>query len=806
MNRTQRRPITLRVEALEERCVLAASIVPDQLLLTSVTGQVSTVKLAEGQSADDAIAAYGKDASIAAVERAQVVSVSVLPNDTSFASQYSLSNTGQTGGTSDADIDADQAWDTTTGSLKIAVGIIDTGIDYRHPDLYLNIWLNQGEIPTALGVVDTNSDGIITFHDLNASANSTKVSDLNSNGYIDAGDLLNDSRWENGLDEDNNGKLNDLIGWDFVNNDNDPLDDNQHGTHVAGTIGAMANNGRGVAGVAWNVRMAALKFLAANGSGSTAGALDALNYAVAKGMQLSNNSWGGGGYSSAMNTAINNARSAGHVFVAAAGNSATNNDTTANYPSNYSADNVVAVASTDHKDLLSSFSNYGATQVDLAAPGSGIYSTLPNNRYGSLSGTSMATPHVTGALALVWSADTTQSYSTVISRVLQNVDTVSGLSGKVATGGRLNVAKAVAAAANAVTAPRVVSATPNSGSAPTSVRVTFNKAVDPATFTLADVTNFVGPNGAISATSVAAVAGTNNTQFDVKFAAQAAAGSYRLDIGPDVRDTAGRQMDQNQNGTAGEAGDYLRVTFSVVGQTTYTSTTQAAIKDFATASTAITVGQGVTIADVNVKVNIKHTYDSDLQIYLVGPDGTRVNLSNYRGGSGDNYTNTTFDDQAATAISAGAAPFSGTYRPDAALSAYNNKSSQGTWRLYVYDGARYDTGTLLGWSLSVTAAASASARALDADGAVEVAMPPVAATPSPGAAAFVLPSLTVGSLTASALAEQGGRVAGREAVPFNAEVAIARREAADAVFAVISGERVRHRALWGDDAFGWASE
>ncbi|MBY0230424.1 MAG: S8 family serine peptidase [Gemmataceae bacterium] len=764
----------LNVERLEDRCVLA-TLLPDQLLLTSVTGQVSTVRLAAGTSAADAIASYAKDASVASVEQAQLVSVSVIPDDASFGSQYALRNTGQSGGTSDADIDADQAWDLTTGSMRIAVGVIDTGIDYRHPDLYRNIWINQGEVPVGLGVIDTDSDGLVTFRDLNASANSSRVSDLNGNGYIDAGDLLADSRWENGSDDDGNGYADDLVGWDFVNNDNDPMDDNNHGTHVAGTIGAVGNNGLGVSGVAWNVRLAALKFLGANGSGSTAGALDALEYAVENGIQVSNNSWGGGGYSSAFNTALGNARAAGHVFVAAAGNASSDNDATANYPSNYSQDNVIAVASTDRNDALSGFSNYGAATVDLAAPGSSIYSTLPNGTYGSLSGTSMATPHVAGTVALVWSADPTQTYSQVISRVLNNTDAVSGLTGKVATGGRLNAYKAVSAAVPAPVGPRVLSAVANTVSGPSSVQVTFSKAIDPATFTAADITGFTGPNGSIAVTSVTAVAGSGNTRFNVNFAAQTTIGTYRFDLGPDIRDAAGNRMDQDQDGIGGEAtGDSFRTTFAANG--TFSNTTAVAIRDFATAASSITVGADVKIGDLDAKVNLTHTYDGDLRIYLKGPDGTQIDLSRYRGGSGDNFANTLFDDEAGTAISAGKAPFSGSYRPEGLLSSFDGKSAKGTWTLYVYDSARYDTGTLKSWSLVVTPQLSPAALAAGAEeGAAALSSASVPASAAP----FGAPMTTA----------QANQAA------YEAVAAMPRREAVDAVFAQL-GRLPRVRNPW----------
>ena len=356
---------------------------------------------------------------------------------------------------------AGEAWTAGyTGNMKTVVGIVDTGIDYTHVDLYLNIWLNQGEIPKAFraSLKDIDGDGLITFRDLNNTANSAFVTDKNSNGRIDAGDLLKDTRWADGTDQDGNGYIDDLIGWDFANNDNDPFDDNNHGTHVAGTIGGIGGNGVGVAGVNWNVQMIATKFLSASGSGNTANAVKSVDYFTtaanlagsSQNFVATNNSWGGGGSSQAMLDAITRAAKADILFVAAAGNSTSNNDVTANYPSNYDTkatagyDSVIAVASLTNTGAISSFSSYGATQVDLAAPGSSIYSTLPGSTYGTLSGTSMATPHVAGAAALYASANPNATAAQIKAAILGTVDATTSLSGLVATNGRLDVGNLMA--------------------------------------------------------------------------------------------------------------------------------------------------------------------------------------------------------------------------------------------------------------------------------------------------------------------------------------------------------------------------
>ena len=354
---------------------------------------------------------------------------------------------------------AGEAWAAGfTGKMTTVVGVIDTGIDYTHPDLYRNIWLNQGEISFTLklGLKDTDTDGVITFRDLNSSVNAAYVTDINKNGYIDAGDLLKDSRWADGIDQDGDALRDDLIGWDFINNDNDPYDDNGHGTHVSGIIGAMGGNGAGVVGVNWDVQMVAMKFLSASGSGSLSGAVQAINYFTAESKSApasenfvaTNNSWSGGSSSQALSDAVTNAAKQDILFVAAAGNNSVNTDpqfNKPNYPSNLSTtvgagyDAVISVASLTNSGALSSFSNYGAATVDLAAPGSSIYSTLPGGVYGTMSGTSMATPFVTGAVALYASANPNATAGTIKTALLTNTDSTASLNGFTVTGGRLDI-------------------------------------------------------------------------------------------------------------------------------------------------------------------------------------------------------------------------------------------------------------------------------------------------------------------------------------------------------------------------------
>jgi Ca2+-binding RTX toxin-like protein len=355
---------------------------------------------------------------------------------------------------------AGEAWAAGyTGSTKVAVGLVDSGADYTHPDLYLNIWLNPGEIPAAIkaALTDTDGDGRITFRDLNATANSAYVSDVNGNGRIDAGDLLNDVRWEDGVDQDGDGHKDDLIGWDFVNDDNDPMDDLGHGTHVAGILGANGGNGVGSAGVAWSTEIVVAKILGPSG-GVVSDAVRALDYltsvAGVANLVATNNSWGTSAYSASLQGAVDRGALADVLFVAAAGNGGAdqvgdNDDTTPNYPSNLSTtagagyEAVIAVAAITNTGTLASYSNYGVGSVDLGAPGSGIYSTLVGGGYGQMSGTSMAAPFVTGAIAVYAAANPGANAAQIRADLLASTIATSSLAGKTVTGGRLDVSSFV---------------------------------------------------------------------------------------------------------------------------------------------------------------------------------------------------------------------------------------------------------------------------------------------------------------------------------------------------------------------------
>ncbi|HEY2415839.1 MAG TPA: S8 family serine peptidase, partial [Pirellulaceae bacterium] len=415
--------------------------------LPLVTG-LTELHLASGVSVDDALATYRARPDVLYAEPNYRIHTDAIPNDTQFGQLWGLNNTGQSSGTADDDIDAAEAWNISTGSSTIVVGVIDSGVDYTHPDLAANIWTNPGEIPG------------------------------------------------NGIDDDGDGFIDDVHGYNFVANNGNPMDDLGHGTHVSGTIGAIGNNGVGVAGVNWNVQIMAIKFLDSSGSGTDSAAIAAINYAAlmhSRGVniKLTSNSWGGGGFSQALQDAIAATQQQGMLFIAAAGNSNFNTDTTPNYPSGYPLDNIISVAASDRNDAKASFSNYGATTVDLTAPGVDVLSTTPNNTYSVYSGTSMATPHVAGVAALAWSVAPNATYQQIRNAILAGVDPNNafrvGGPTPVATGGRLNALGTLQHLGLIVSA-----SAPAAGSTvaipPTSFAISFSAAVDPTSVDASDFT------------------------------------------------------------------------------------------------------------------------------------------------------------------------------------------------------------------------------------------------------------------------------------------------------------------------------
>ena len=296
---------------------------------------VELVNLEEGESVKDTIDALESDPAVEYAEPNFIYSAFAVPNDALFTELWGLDNAGQSiagvTGTSDVDIDAPEAWDVTTGSKDVVVAVVDTGVSYNHPDLAPNMWTNPGE----------------------------------------AGDLST-----NGVDDDGNGLVDDWRGWDWVQNDNDPADLQGHGTHVAGTIGARGNDGFGVTGVNWEVSLMALRALDARGQGSLEGIGKAFEDAAAQGADIVNASLGGASYSQTMLDAISNYPDT--LFVVAAGNNASNNDSSPSYPCNFELPNLICVAAVDSADGLASFSNYGTKFVHVAAPGVSVLSSQPD--------------------------------------------------------------------------------------------------------------------------------------------------------------------------------------------------------------------------------------------------------------------------------------------------------------------------------------------------------------------------------------------------------------------------------------------
>ncbi|NOT46520.1 MAG: S8 family serine peptidase [Acidobacteria bacterium] len=354
------------------------------------------IKLPAGKPADSAIAAYLASSQVEAAQPNYYYHLLLTPNDTNYGSLWGM-----------AKISAPQAWDLNTGSSSVVVANIDTGVRYDHEDLAANMWTNSGEINN------------------------------------------------NGLDDDNNGFIDDYYGYDFFFNDSNPLDEHGHGTHTSGTIGAAGNNSKGVVGVNWNVKIMAIKIYNSSGLGTTSAMLiNAYNYIrIMKlrgvNIRVTNNSYGGCdeacGFDQATKDAIDALGNAGVLQVFAAGNDGANIDTNPSYPAAYNSPWIISVANSTSSDTRNGSSNFGIANVDLAAPGTMILSTLNGSTasYGNLSGTSMSAPHVTGAAALLASHNPSLSSASLKATLLNTVDQLAAWNGIVKTGGRLNVFQAL---------------------------------------------------------------------------------------------------------------------------------------------------------------------------------------------------------------------------------------------------------------------------------------------------------------------------------------------------------------------------
>ena len=342
---------------------------------------MQVVKLEQGQNIEDAIAEYESNPDVLYAVPNYKINLFTTPNDPSFSQQWALSL-----------ISAPQAWGKTTGSNMVVIAVLDTGIDYNHPDLAANIWTNTKEVTG------------------------------------------------NTLDDDNNGYIDDARGWNFVDKNNNPMDTNGHGTACAGIAGAIGNNNLGIAGVDWNVRVLPLKVIGSQGYGYESDAIDAILYANQVGADVISISWGGNGFDQALKDAIDASPA---LVVCAAGNSGQNNDNSPVYPASYASANIISVAASDQNDNLASFSNYGTVSVDIAAPGVDIYSTKPGSLYGTVSGTSMAVPYVAGVAGLIKAEHPDWTATQIKDNILTNTDQKPSLSDKVKTGGRINAYSAV---------------------------------------------------------------------------------------------------------------------------------------------------------------------------------------------------------------------------------------------------------------------------------------------------------------------------------------------------------------------------
>ena len=369
---------------------------------------VYLIKRPSYETVEGSLQTLSKIPGVAQVEPNRTWRLHRTTNDPVFERLWGLHNIGQfssgespsTKGVVGVDIDAIKAWDITTGSKKVKVAVIDTGVNYHHTDLEQNIWVNEVEFNGAPGV-----------------------------------------------DDDNNGCVDDVHGCDFVNNDGDPMDDDGHGTHVAGTIGASANNMAGIVGVAWDVTLIPIKFINDQDYGATSDAIRAIDYAIEVGAQILSNSWGDEVESEFLKQAVERSRAAGALVVASAGNESSDNELVHMYPANYALDNVISVAAVDNLGELADFSNYSKTKVHIGAPGVNIMSTYFDPKaplaYDSQSGTSMACPHVAGTAALMLAKNPKLTYQEIRKAIFDGARPLPGLRDKVMTGGMVNAYEAL---------------------------------------------------------------------------------------------------------------------------------------------------------------------------------------------------------------------------------------------------------------------------------------------------------------------------------------------------------------------------
>jgi len=605
-------------------------------------GRMANYKL-DKMSVKDALAALRSDPAVLYAEPDYIVSASAIPNDPRFDELWGMHNTGQNGGVDDADIDAPEAWDISIGSHDVIVGVIDTGVDHTHPDLVANMWTNPGEI---------------------------------------AGD---------GIDNDNNGYIDDVHGINAITDSGDPMDDNGHGTHVAGTIGATGNDGVGVVGVNHNVSIVGCKFLSASGSGSTSDALKCIDYMVAlknnHNIDIStlNNSWGGGGFSQALYDSITASGDANMLFVAAAGNGGYDNDASPSYPASYDHDSVMAVAGSNRSGGMYSSSQYGLTSVDIAAPARDVLSTVPGGGYSSFTGTSMATPHVAGAAALVLSVNPDLTAVELKELLMNSGDPHPATEGKTVSGKHLNVHNALLEADPA----------PGFRFSVTPVNTVIT-AGETATYSF-DVTSVADWDGTIDLTMTDSLGSASLSASSVT-----PGESFTLTV-PTEANTAWGDYEFTVTGTSGELSktQTLGLYVNPQGLTDFTfdKDVNADIpdNDAGGMTSVITITDDITIFGSSTYVNITHTWIGDLIVSLTSPAGTTATLHSQSGGSADNI------DQSF------------------ASGAFNGETAAGDWTLFVSDNAAIDTGTLNNWAMTLTGLGEVGPSAPVADFSAEIA-------------------------------------------------------------------------------------
>ncbi len=360
---------------------------------------IVTVSRPVFETTDSAVRSLAMNSMVEIVEPNYIYRASRMPNDPMLGQLWGFHNIGQVDsenrqGVVGVDVGIEKAWDVETGSKNMIVAVIDTGIDFNHPDLADNLWTNQAE----------------------------------ANGVA-------------GLDDDNNGVIDDIHGFNAINGTGNAQDDQGHGSHCAGTIGAKGDDAKGIVGINWDVQLMAVKFLDASGSGTLEDAIKAIDYATRMGAKVLNNSWGGGGFSQTLFDVIDASNKAGTIFIAAAGNDGSNNDEDLSYPASFEVENIISVAAINNRGELADFSNYGKKTVHMGAPGVNIYSST-GGAYDSWSGTSMATPHVAGVAALVWAHEPTLTAVDLKQRLMQSSRPIAGLRNR-SQAGLLNAHNAI---------------------------------------------------------------------------------------------------------------------------------------------------------------------------------------------------------------------------------------------------------------------------------------------------------------------------------------------------------------------------